>query len=700
MRDAILLRRRWPLIGGGLLVLAVLAALVWSARTAAAMKTVETDAYCALADLNRMQHASRSLLSSRSDFRRLAEDWSAAVDAFALSFRALGASAALTGADERGLIPQLDQDWDRINAQSAPARAAIQAICAAPLAARLGDHGLEGTLDRLLNQADGAEDLARLRRLQRHLAAFDLAAEDFADRLATHAHHLRAAAGQAGRHALAIAVCLGVALLVVGGWLLVRISLLNLRLRDEVAARCASQAAMQERERGQRAILASLDEGVVVVDAEGRVTWFNAAAAALTGLDPATVLGTPWAGLLPVREAQGGQAIDLGLATQPCRHHDLLLARRGSEDLRLAISLCPMRAEDGHSIGMVAVLIDLSERSRLEQRLSRAQTLESIGQLAGGIAHDFNNMLAGILGSAELLATRIGERPDQRRLVDVIITAAGRAATLTRQLLDFARRSAMQRTRVDLHLLVEESLHLLGRSFDRRITLATDLGAGEHWVEGDSAQLQNVIVNLAVNARDAMPEGGELRFSTRNGHCAGEDGQGHGQCLELTVSDTGTGIPAEVLPRIFEPFFTTKAVGRGSGLGLAAVQGTVARHGGRVTVDSQPGSGTRFTVHLPVVQAPVVEPAAVPTGGGAGGTRQQRVLVVDDEAVVRQTVAMALGHLGYQVVLAGDGCEALELFRREHAQIDLVLLDLVMPRMSGRDTFLALRAIAPQVKVL
>jgi PAS domain S-box-containing protein len=684
----------WLLGIGAAVLLALLVLLGWTVATTRSMQAVESGAWRTLADLHRMQSASRSLLSSRGDFRELAGQWTAAVESFTGSFDALAGRSARPA--DAGPLATLAADWRRIEVGLAPIRTGLAALLAEPLAARLGDHGLEGTVDLLLNRPDGQAELAQLRRLQRQLSAFDLAADRFAGRLVVQAQALRSDAESAGRSALVAAACLVLAALAVGGWLLLRIYLLNGRLRREIATRRQSQAAVQERERRLQAILASLDEGVVVVDPHGRVAWINPAAERLTGHTGGTALGAAWTGLLDLQDAQNGHRLDLAPGGTSRRFPDAMLCRADGSRLHLGIGLTPISDERGLLAGMVVVLIDLTLRIQLEERLHRQQTMESIGQLAGGVAHDFNNMLAGILGSAELLGARLHNLPEHRRLVDVVITAAGRAATLTRQLLDFSRRSTMQRSRIDLNQLAEDSLRLLARGTDRRITLSTQLEARQSWVDGDAAQLQNVILNLAINARDAMPTGGLLQVVTRN-VVRPPDAKPAGACLELVVSDSGSGIPADVLPRIFEPFFTTKPVGRGSGLGLAAVLGTITRHGGSIDVDSRPGRGSSFVIRLPTVSEPA--PGGPATESPAPG-RRARILVVDDEDVIRQVAVSLISHLGHEAVPAADGREAVELFQRENAAFDLVILDLVMPRLGGREAFTELRAFDPTVRVL
>ncbi len=369
----------------------------------------------------------------------------------------------------------------------------------------------------------------------------------------------------------------------------------------------------------------------------------------------------------------------------------------------------PLMDGNGAVVGTVGVALDVTERKRAEkalqqseamlrereEQLRQSQKMEAIGTLAGGVAHDFNNILTGILGYATLL--KRGAAPGDRvhKAAEVIEKAAERGASLTRQLLGFARRGKNQTVAVDLGESLREVMALLGRTVDKSIRIELPPPPAPLFTCGDPAQIQQVILNLAVNARDAMPEGGTLTLAADpvvlDGGCA---------CVRLSVRDTGCGIPEEHLPRIFEPFFTTKERGKGTGMGLAMVYGIVQNHGGSVQVSSRPGEGTLVQVDLPRIPAPLL-PAereaevCVPEARGTGC-----ILVVDDEEVVRQGTAAFLEELGYRVAMAEDGRAALAHYTAHGRGIDLVLLDLVMPGMGGRECFRALKALDPGVRAV
>ena len=353
---------------------------------------------------------------------------------------------------------------------------------------------------------------------------------------------------------------------------------------------------------------------------------------------------------------------------------------------------------------LVGVGLDMSEQEKLESQLRQAQKMEAVGQLAGGIAHDFNNILTVIQGNAELLKMDLPPRGEQMEFADEVLKGARRAADLTRQLLAFARKGRWQVVPVDMHDAIVQTVSMLTHTIDRRIEILLELQAAPHAVMGDPTQLQNALLNLGVNARDAMADGGVLTYATRNVTLAEAACDEHpyeltpGDFLEISIADTGIGMDARTQERIFEPFFTTKEVGKGTGLGLAGVYGCVKNHNGSISVASDPGQGTTFVILLPLApagDAAPVRPAAGAPVGGAG-----HVLVVDDEQSIRTFLQTSLGNLGYTVSTCPDGVAGVEHYREHHPEIDLVILDLVMPRMSGQDAFGEMKKINPNVKVL
>jgi two-component system cell cycle sensor histidine kinase/response regulator CckA len=340
-----------------------------------------------------------------------------------------------------------------------------------------------------------------------------------------------------------------------------------------------------------------------------------------------------------------------------------------------------------------------------EDELRHAQKLEAVGRLAGGVAHDFNNLLTAIVGYAELLARRDTDDPVVREHAQLIARAGEQAATLTRQLLAFSRKQLLLPRVIDLNRLVVDMEQLLQRVIGERFNLKTIPAAQDGRVKADPNQLEQVLLNLSVNARDAMPNGGTLVIRTSNvqldGSVPGDMSNPlpSGDYVVLSVTDTGAGMDEETKSRIFEPFFTTKGPGKGTGLGLSTVYGIVRQSGGGISVESEPGSGSTFRIFLPHEDAPIdydKEPAA-PVERTDGS---ETVLVVEDEEIVRELVCDVLEEQGYHVLCAANGREALEMAKNFHGEIDLLITDVVMPQMNGQELAETLSYLRPEMKVL
>lgn len=350
----------------------------------------------------------------------------------------------------------------------------------------------------------------------------------------------------------------------------------------------------------------------------------------------------------------------------------------------------------------LSAVMDVSEQKRLQNQLSQSQKMDVVGQLAGGIAHDFNNMLGGIMAAAELLKLRLPGDERNSRLVETIIEATGRSADLTRELLTFSRKGTAVSRPISIDDAILAVMSLLERTIDKKVELTKKLAAENPVVVGDQTQLQNALLNLGINARDAMPHGGVLTYATAikrldDAACRSLGvSLAPGNYLEITVSDTGIGMTKAIMDHIFEPFFTTKAVGKGTGLGLSAVYGIVRSHQGELYVQSEPGVGSVFKIYLPLIDEAAID--AVRDDGviaGKGG-----ILLVDDEEILREVGRDLLEDLGYTVYLAEDGVDALDVYRKHREKISLVVLDMMMPKMNGRETFIQLHSIEPELKVL
>ncbi len=379
------------------------------------------------------------------------------------------------------------------------------------------------------------------------------------------------------------------------------------------------------------------------------------------------------------------------------------IVRAGGEVRHLYAAWAIERAPDGQLLRVNGVTHDITERKRTQEQLFQAQKMELIGQMAGGIAHDFNNMLTGLLGHLELI--RMPAEDPNRRILDTVLTAAHRATKMSKNLLSLARKSNLRRVAASLGPVVAEVAELVGRTCDPRIELTIDVGT-DAAVEADPTFLHQVLLNLCLNARDAMPHGGRLLLGVDEVELAADHPTGRsGLFVRVRVEDTGLGMTPEVKARVFEPFFTTKPIDKGTGLGLAMVQSIIEQHKGWVECESEVGRGTRFDVYLPWCETPVETPSELRLSTPADTPppppdRVRTVLVVDDEPMIRDLARAVLEGGGYRVIEAHDGEHAVQVFREHQTDIDLVVLDLTMPKLSGRDTFRALVDIEPAARVM
>jgi PAS domain S-box-containing protein len=354
---------------------------------------------------------------------------------------------------------------------------------------------------------------------------------------------------------------------------------------------------------------------------------------------------------------------------------------------------------------VVAFAHDITAHKRLEEQLQHAQRMEAVGRLAGGVAHDFNNILTAVRGHSEILLTVLDQDSPHRRHADQIHRAALRAAALTSQLLAFSRKQVLQPRTIDLNALVANLTvmlrRLIGEHVELRTTLAERLGA----VRADAGQIEQVLTNLVINSRDAMPSGGVLSIATENVDIknAGESqlvGAPAGRWVVFSVRDTGSGMDAATRARIFEPFFTTKEAGKGTGLGLSTAYGIVTQSGGQIAVDSAIGGGTTFRVFLPRIDAPTTASGRFALDDAAGPRGTETVLLVEDDGDVREFVRDVLRAHGYDVIPAVDGAQALALIEQHAGPIHLVVTDVIMPRMMGSEVAARIAALRPSIKVL
>jgi PAS domain S-box-containing protein len=369
----------------------------------------------------------------------------------------------------------------------------------------------------------------------------------------------------------------------------------------------------------------------------------------------------------------------------------------------------PVRDETGQIIGAVSVVRDITEarhneekQRQLEGQVRQSQKLEAIGQLSSGVAHDFNNLLGGIMGNTELLLMEAAPGSSQIRHLESIVASCKRASTLTRQLLTFARKAPAEIRQIAVNEVIRQVVSIFGRTIDRRIEIVTELSGTPLFLEGDQSLLENALLNLSINARDAMPDGGQVIFSTSSislntASVIGLVEIPEGMYVKISIEDTGSGIPKEVQTHIFEPFFTTKDLGKGTGLGLASVYGCVKQHNGFITLDSVVGRGTRFDIFLPLVNPSEnhkeLEVAELVHGHGT-------LLVIDDENVYHSILKEMFEMLGYEVVCYYDGITALKYYKEHYSTVDVIILDINMPKMNGAECYIQLKDINPDVQVI
>ncbi len=471
-------------------------------------------------------------------------------------------------------------------------------------------------------------------------------------------------------------------------------------------------AEARDNEERYRALVTTLGEGVAIVDLSERFVFANPAAEAVFGVPPDGLVGRGLAEFLDAEEME--DAVEQTKRRQRGESSVYLLniRRPDGKSRRIELTATPRRDADGKVSGTLGIFRDTTdltraeeEKARLQEQLQQAQKMEAVGRLAGGIAHDFNNILTVITGYCEMAIEEAGANPSLKGSLEQIKRASRRSATLISQLLTFSRRQILLPRVFDLAGLVDEMEGMLRRLLGEDVRLQTAREGDSHLVNADSGRMEQVLMNLAVNARDAMPGGGQLDIRTRVVRLAPEDLVGHpevqpGEFIGLSVSDTGLGMDAATQARLFEPFFTTKEVGKGTGLGLATIYGIVSQSRGHVTCQSEVGRGTTFTVYLPRVAVPASGVHASEDGKSklVGGT--ERVLLVEDDESVRRFVRSILEAAGYTVIPADSGAAALDQLDRLPQPPDLLLSDVIMPGMDGRVLAQEVARRVPGVRVV
>ncbi len=451
------------------------------------------------------------------------------------------------------------------------------------------------------------------------------------------------------------------------------------------------------------AIVASSQDAIISHDSSGAILTWNGGAESTFGYKAAEMAGRSILELTPA-ELQAAEREHLATVRRGERssQYETIRVHRDGRRVNVLVTLSPVRDEFGRVIGVSNIARDITERKKLETQFLRTQRMEAIGTLAGGVAHDLNNLLSPMLMARALLLDSVsGVR--EREMLDMVHHAARRASAIVRQLLAFSRGEEGERKPVEVSHLFKEISGFLRETFPREITISVTPQRGLWAVEADPTQIHQVLINLCVNARDAMPAGGILALTAQNVELSETEAQLNpkarpGPYVLLTVADSGAGIPSDIIERIFDPFFTTKGVSHGTGLGLSTVAGIVKNHAGFVTVYSEVGAGTTFNVYLPAVWTAVSAPVAdrvKPAGGN-----QELILVVDDEFSITASIRHLLLKHNYRVLTAGNGREGLTIFNEHQADISLVITDTMMPVMGGLQMVRELRLLAPKLAII
>jgi PAS domain S-box-containing protein len=458
----------------------------------------------------------------------------------------------------------------------------------------------------------------------------------------------------------------------------------------------------EERNREQAELLDRAQDAIMVRDLKGRIRYWNRGAESVYGWTAAEAAGRLAEELL-CTDLEKRDMAETALLEKGSWNGELRQVRKGGKPVIVSSRWTLLRNEAGEPRSTLVINSDITEHKQLEAQFLRAQRMESIGTLAGGIAHDLNNALGPIITALDLLRMRFPD-PESQELLSILSSSAQHGADMVQQVLSFARGVEGRRMEVQVKHLILEIERIVNDTFLKHIQVRLDIAHDLGTVVGDPTQLHQVLLNLCVNARDAMPQGGILTLSAENLHleanCAKQYPEAHpGSYICLQVEDTGTGMPPEVLEKIFDPFFTTKEIGKGTGLGLPTSLAIIKNHGGFMRVQSEPGNGTTFQVYIPTPsEAPLFAAAEIaaelPVGNG------ELILIVDDEAAISQITQQTLETFGYRAVLASDGAEAVSIFARQGAEIAAVLTDISMPVIDGATTIQILRQMKPEVRII
>ncbi|MDQ7799100.1 MAG: PAS domain S-box protein [Candidatus Edwardsbacteria bacterium] len=472
----------------------------------------------------------------------------------------------------------------------------------------------------------------------------------------------------------------------------------------DITDRKQAEEALRMSEEKYRTLVEQINDVIFLLDPSGVVQYISPAIERMTQFTVEEITGRPFSKFIHPDDLPNLTKVFQSRLQGPGDPHEYRLIDKSGGVIFVRSASRPLSKDSEYPLGLIGTLTDITQAKQMAGQLQQAQKMEAIGQLAGGIAHDFNNLLAGIIGQAEMLQIKLINQPPLAALAERILTTGEHAASLTKQLLTFARKGNYQQVPVNLHRIVAEVAGILGNTVNKNINVRQALSANPCTVLGDPAMLENAILNLCLNARDAMSNGGNLTITTQ----VAELDEGYvkkhpykipvGRYLKISVGDTGQGMSREIQSHIFEPFFTTKEQGKGTGLGLASVYGCVKAHNGSIDVYSEEGKGSTFNIYLPLAELgpeKTGEAAKQPAQKGTGN-----ILLVDDEETIRDITSQMLGDQGYKVIMLTNGQEAVDYYREHFGEIDLVILDMIMPLMNGHDAFLKMKEINPGIKAL
>jgi len=658
--------------------------------------------------LRSLQINIRALQSERANLRLIMSEWEESRATFDKALHTLDVLLRESSFD----LPQLRRmanTWGRMESLHVKVRGAMDTLDRSGLLARVGNSSLVVKYQELLSQKNGRDaELAELSLLIFYLEHADRMVQEIEielESLDADLHLRTSRTSDASR--LAASSVLLISLLVIFT-LLLRIARLYSSVAADNAARKEAEQAARDSEADLRITLNAIGDAVIVANPKGRIIRMNPAAEKLLGLRADECLGHAFSEccqtLHPETKAVISDPVSRFLGEEEDRSQTdyLLVLRDGSEH-----SVSSIVSPVGRSGAVVLVFHDLTHQRRMEEQVRRSQRIESIGQLAGGVAHDFNNLLQVIKANLSFVqeSGKFGE--DEREYFQQIEEAVARATELTRQLLALGRRQTMRFRELDPRVLIKGFLGLVRRVLGEHIEIVFDTGDDIPMINGDAGQLEQVLLNLCVNARDAMPEGGRLCLSLSNHEIVQEELREWpmarpGRFVRIMISDTGHGMDAATLNRLFEPFFTTKALHKGSGLGLSVVQGIIQQHGGIIRVESTLSVGTTVTICIPVSnktkKALLAEDTKAPSGDLSG--RNELVLLVEDETPVRLVATAILRRNGYRVVSAADGEDACQVAKECLDELAIAILDVVMPRMGGIEAARELQRMKPGLPIV